>query len=401
LFDTNQKLQLQLEAGTLGVTPVAVTRWSAQLDDPACEREYRLDRFDADRRRVLVLMVLALVAGALNCLLELSHFLHGADGVVVTAAFAAILVPLIGLACMLIVRKPKTLEAMVIICASVGMMMRLGQLTLHPEFSDLWTTLMVGIVFVVYLYLPTGLGTAVALAAGLSCVSLAWWWLAKSDLPPELFARGVICLLMSNAVGFVAANSLQRSQRAQFAQRLVLQQLLSTDAMTGIANRRRFDAALTREWRRCRRNGVPLSLLMIDVDHFKAYNDHCGHPQGDACLRQVAQVLVEAVGRPGDLAARYGGEEFVCLLPEISVAGALAVANRLMTALRAANIVHPNSPAGPRLTISIGVATGNTLTGEPERLVEFADRLLYAAKNAGRNQAQAGVLAAEPETRAA
>ena len=346
MFDTNQKFQNQLDAGILGLAPVAVTRWGAQLIDPACEREYRLDRFDADRLRVIVLMALVLVAGAANCLLELSHFVHGQNPVtVVVVAFAAILVPLAGLALMRFVRKPATLEAMVIVAATVGMVTRLGQLTLHPEFSDMWTTLMVGIVFVIYLYMPTRLGIAIALAVGLSVISLVWWSLAKGGaLPMELFVRGVIGLVMANAVGFVAANGMQRSQRTQFAQRLVLQQLLSTDAMTGIANRRRFDAALAREWRRCHRNGVPLSLLMIDVDHFKAYNDHCGHPQGDACLRQVAQVLVEAVGRPGDLAARYGGEEFVCLLPEISAAGALAVANRLMAALRRANIAHPNSP---------------------------------------------------------
>ena len=373
MIDTHTQKNLALyDAGTLGLSPVAVTRWGAQLVDPASEHDYRLDRFDADRRRVIVLMLLALAAGAANCLLELSRFLHGVNGaVVVVAAFAAILVPLMGLGCMHFVRKPAVLEAMVIVCVIVGMVMRLGQLTLHPEFSDMWTTLMVGIVFVIYLYLPARLITAIALAAGISIVSLIWWSLAqRGALPPELFMRGVISLLMSNAVGFVAANSLQRSQRTQFAQRLVLQQLLSTDAMTGIANRRRFDAALAREWRRCHRNGVPLSLLMIDVDHFKAYNDHCGHPQGDACLRQVAQVLVEAVGRPGDLAARYGGEEFVCLLPEISTAGALAVANRLMAALRHANIAHPNSAVGPRLTISIGVATANTLIGDPEQLVD-------------------------------
>jgi diguanylate cyclase (GGDEF)-like protein len=404
LIDIHTQKNLALyDAGTLGLTPVAVTRWGAQLADPACERDYRLDRFDADRHRVIVLILLALAAGSLNCLLELSHLLHGVnDTAVEVAAFAAILVPCIGLFIALLIRTPGTLEALVIVAASVGMVTRLGQLTLHPEFSDMWTTLMVGIVFVIYLYLPIRLGIALALAVGLSVISLVWWSLAKGDtLAADMFARGAIAVLMANAVGFVAANGLQRSQRTQFAQRLVLQQLLSTDAMTGIANRRRFDAALTREWRRCRRSDLPLSLLMIDVDHFKAYNDHCGHPQGDACLRQVAQVLVDAVGRPGDLAARYGGEEFVCLLPEITTAGALAVANRLMAALRQANIVHPNSPSGPRLTISIGVATATALTGEPEQLVEFADRLLYEAKEAGRNQVKSGLMVSEPETRAA
>jgi diguanylate cyclase (GGDEF)-like protein len=172
--------------------------------------------------------------------------------------------------------------------------------------------------------------------------------------------------------------------------------------MTGIANRRRFDVAIEREWRRCRRAGAPLSLLMIDVDHFKAYNDHCGHPQGDACLRQLAQLLVDTVGRPGDVVARYGGEEFVVLLPEIGAAGALAVANKLAAALRHADIVHPRSPAGPRMTISIGAATAKNLAGDAAGLVEFADRLLYAAKAAGRNQVSVGQLTpARADARAA
>ena len=98
--------------------------------------------------------------------------------------------------------------------------------------------------------------------------------------------------------------------------------------MAAGAERRRFDAALEREWRRCRRAGAPLSLLMIDVDHFKAYNDYCGHPQGDACLRQLAQLLVDTIKRPGDIVARYGGEEFVVLMPDIGTAGALAVGPR-------------------------------------------------------------------------
>jgi diguanylate cyclase (GGDEF)-like protein len=184
----------------------------------------------------------------------------------------------------------------------------------------------------------------------------------------------------------------------QFAQRLLLKKLLSTDAMTGIANRRRFDETLEREWRRCQRVGASLSLLMIDVDHFKAYNDHCGHPQGDACLRQVAQLLVDTVGRPGDLVARYGGEEFICLLPEVGMAGALAVANKLTAAVRHADISHPRSPAGPRLTISVGVATAKNLTGRPEPLVAYADKLLYAAKAAGRNQVMVGQFGAKAAT---
>ena len=255
--------------------------------------------------------------------------------------------------------------------------------------------LMVGIVFVIYLYLPIRFVTSVALAAAFSVVAPFWWSLSLgAALPPDQLYRALVWLLLANALGFTAANSLQRSLRMQFAQSLLLQQLLSTDALTGIANRRRFDGALEREWRRCRRTGAPLSLLMIDVDHFKPYNDQFGHQQGDDCLRQVARLLLDGVGRPGDLVARYGGEEFLCMLPDSGMAGALAVANKLAAAVRQADIYHPRSPAGARLTISIGAATAKDLSGEPSALMAFADKLLYAAKAAGRNQVKVG--AAQP-----
>jgi diguanylate cyclase (GGDEF)-like protein len=210
-------------------------------------------------------------------------------------------------------------------------------------------------------------------------------------LPLEQFFRTLVWLLLANAFGAIAANSLHRSLRMQFSQSLLLQQLLSTDSLTGIANRRRFDGALKREWRRCRRAGAPLSLLMIDVDYFKSYNDKFGHHRGDDCLRQVARLLVGGVKRPGDLLARFGGEEFVCLLPEVGLAGARAVAHRLVAMVQGAGIAHPGSPS-LRLTISIGVAAASDLQDEPETLFALADKLLYSAKSAGRDQVMAGAL---------
>lgn len=387
-----------IEAG-----PAPVTRWSARLADPQIEHDYLLDRFAVDRLRALLLIGLVTVASVLNFVVEFYAYWHDAAAFnAVVALSISIGSPLIGCFILLRMRSPRALEATMVLFVVVGTVVRLSVLTFHSDLTDMWMTLMVGIVFVIYLFMPIRLTVSFVLAIVFSCVAAGWWWTVQGDaLPVDLYVRGLVWLLLANALGFAAANGLQRSQRAQFAQSLVLRQLLSTDAMTGIANRRCFDAAFAREWRRCQRAEVPLSLLMIDVDHFKAYNDHCGHPQGDACLRRVAQLLVEAVGRPGDLAARYGGEEFVCLLPDVGGAGALNVANRLMAVLQRANIVHPRSPAGPRLTISIGAATVRQPFGQPERLVEFADQLLYAAKAAGRNQVQFGQVPTDPAARAA
>jgi diguanylate cyclase (GGDEF)-like protein len=283
---------------------------------------------------------------------------------------------------------------MMVGCIAVGMVMRMTVMTLHPAMGFLWPTLIIGIVFVIYIYLPVRLIVAVAIASAFSVVAPAWWVLiAGTTLPTDQLLRALVWLLFANALGFIAANSVQRGQRISYAQSLLLRELLSTDAMTGIGNRRRFDDALDREWRRCGRSGKPLSLIMIDVDHFKAYNDYHGHLQGDECLRQVARLLVTCVGRPGDVVARYGGEEFVCLLPEVTEEGARAVAVKFVMALARASISHGAFAADTRLTISVGVATSNDVARQsPGGLVALADKLLYDAKRAGRDQIMVGEL---------
>lgn len=374
--------------------PVAVTRWSARLADPQCERDYLAQRFPDGRRRALLLMGLVAAASGLNFLIEVYAYLRDAGSLaVLIPPFAMILLPIAGSLIVLRIRTPRMLEMFMVGGASIGMTIRMVVVALHPHMTDMGPAMMVGILFVIYLYLPIHFVSSVAMAVAFSILAPLWWWLSLgSTLPPDQFFRTIVWLLLSNALGFVAANSLQRSLRTQFAQSLLLQQLLSTDALTGIANRRRFDSALDREWRRCRRTGAPISLLMIDVDHFKPYNDQFGHQQGDDCLRQVARLLLDGAGRPGDLVARYGGEEFICMLPDNGMAGALTVANKLIVAVRHADIYHPRSPAGARLTISIGVATAKDLSGAPSALIAFADKLLYAAKAAGRNQVIVGHL---------
>jgi len=169
----------------------------------------------------------------------------------------------------------------------------------------------------------------------------------------------------------------------------LLRSLSFLDGLTGIANRRRFDEAMTREWRRCARSHLPLSLIILDVDHFKAYNDHYGHQAGDECLRMVAEVLSDRAKRPSDLVARYGGEEFVCLLPETDGPGAVRVAEGFRTSVAECRIPHAQSPVIPYVTISLGVATViPSAEGSPERLAEMADQLLYRAKRTGRNRVQ-------------
>jgi diguanylate cyclase (GGDEF)-like protein len=164
-----------------------------------------------------------------------------------------------------------------------------------------------------------------------------------------------------------------------------LEQLSATDALTGLANRRRFDARLAEEVQRSHRHGTGLALLMIDIDHFKRYNDLLGHPQGDSALRAVAAVLAQQARRPGELVARVGGEEFALLLPHADAAAAATVAERCQRALATLGLAHGASPSAAHVTVSIGVALLMTRQREdPAAFVRRADAALYAAKAAGR-----------------
>ena len=169
-----------------------------------------------------------------------------------------------------------------------------------------------------------------------------------------------------------------------------LQRLSTTDGLTGIANRRMFDELSIREWRRCERKQKPLSLVLVDVDYFKLFNDKYGHQVGDACLREVAAQVAKAAPRPTDLAARYGGEEFVLVLGETDVDGAKWVANRLRQQVAELNITH-TATSSRHVTISCGVAS---VMPEGELsldvLLKSADRALYQAKAAGRDRVVVG-----------
>lgn len=179
-----------------------------------------------------------------------------------------------------------------------------------------------------------------------------------------------------------------------------LEEISNMDGLTGVANRRHFDQCLEREWRRSMREVTPLGLLLIDVDHFKAYNDTLGHLAGDLCLQYLAEAVERHIRRPADLLARYGGEEFVVLLPDTDEQGALAVAETLRQAVLDMRLGHPASPVADVVTVSIGVCAGTVPDPASEddapppatTIVEIADQALYEAKNKGRNRVESQLL---------
>ncbi|WP_417661172.1 diguanylate cyclase [Pseudomonas sp.] len=184
-----------------------------------------------------------------------------------------------------------------------------------------------------------------------------------------------------------AFRALRESQQQLLEANLVLQRMMKSDGLTGLANRRHFDEYLEIEWTRALREHSQLSLIMIDVDYFKVYNDQFGHVAGDDVLRRVGAALADSCSRSSDLAARYGGEEFAMILPGTSPGGARLQAEKIRRAVEALDIPHCRPETGSPVTVSIGVATVIPVAGGSSlALVEKADNGLYMAKGNGRNQ---------------
>ena len=176
-----------------------------------------------------------------------------------------------------------------------------------------------------------------------------------------------------------------------------LRRLSSLDGLTGIPNRRRFDEYLDLEWKRAVREQKPLGLIVLDLDHFKPYNDHYGHLTGDFCLKRVARALVSVIKRPADLVARYGGEEFSAILPDTSEEGAKHLAEEMRLTVERMSIPHAASPVSRRVTISLGVCSlMPDAESSPNRLIEGADKALYEAKQSGRNKVVVSALGGDP-----
>ena len=214
------------------------------------------------------------------------------------------------------------------------------------------------------------------------CLEVAWRALQSQD---QFFLSG-----RDVTAEQAAHREVQQLNARLETQSVLLQDMAFHDGLTGVFNRRRFDEALQTEWHAALRSGQSLALLLLDIDHFKPYNDTYGHLQGDECLRLVASEFQAQCQRPRDLVARYGGEEFVALLPDTDLAGAHTKAKEVVAAIAGLDIQHANSPIAPQVTVSIGVAAMRaTVEAAPQDLIQAADAALYRAKSAGRNRAVA------------
>lgn len=195
--------------------------------------------------------------------------------------------------------------------------------------------------------------------------------------------------LLTIVITAILALKLHKARQKVKEHQRELEILSVTDITTGVFNRRRLNEILETEYRRMVREGTALSILMIDVDYFKRYNDNLGHQMGDQCIRQVARAIQSALQRPGDLLGRYGGDEFTAILPNTDKEGALVIARTMIEAVEKMRIAHPESQAAGHVTISVGGATHRASMGESSvrKMINAADTALYRSKQAGRNTA--------------
>lgn len=209
-------------------------------------------------------------------------------------------------------------------------------------------------------------------------------------LKSELTHLRVQTLVTTTLRTFELVRKLEASQEQLRKANLELEHLARTDPLTGLWNRRRFDSALEREWRRLSRDQLPVAALMIDVDYFKLYNDSLGHPAGDRVLQSLARVLADTFRRAGDIVCRYGGEEFLAILPATEPAEAQAVAESVRAQVQALGLEHPKSPLAV-VTVSVGCSTTRPALHPdqpPSILINEADKSLYRAKAGGRNRVE-------------
>jgi diguanylate cyclase (GGDEF)-like protein len=210
--------------------------------------------------------------------------------------------------------------------------------------------------------------------------------LAYAGAPVVSVVYYVSVLTVTAAVGAFAYRGVERQLRTSFLERGLMGEMAARDGLTGLKNRGAFDDHFPRLWQQGLRDRRLLALLLIDVDHFKAYNDRYGHQAGDHALRRVAQVVQGFARRPLDMAARYGGEEFVLALFDLSVEYVQEIAEQLRSSIQSLEIVHEDSPTSPFVTASIGISVVRPKLGRsPEGAVQLADESLYSAKRGGRN----------------
>lgn len=355
---------------------------------PALEREFLTEHRSANRRRIRLSVCLALAT--VSCFAILDRVLFGAyEGEVSGFVRLGLHIPLAALCIVLTAQRwYRYYWPYIQVAAPV---FGLGTVYLAAtQGNDIGVSLLGArlVLAIFFFYFMLGLPFLAALRTNL-IVFIGYAIAAvAADISPPVAIYQLVILLCANIFAGAGCYALERANRVSFLERKLLTEVATHDALTSLANRAAFEAEIRRAWAQASREREPLAIVMLDIDHFKTYNDRYGHQAGDRCLRDVARTMRKvAQRRPTDVVARYGGEELIAVLPGCTLAHAEAVARDLLVAINALAIPHAASMTQPHVTVSVGVTS---LVPEKDAshdvAVHAADRALYLAKAEGRNR---------------
>ncbi|MGD9841579.1 MAG: GGDEF domain-containing protein [Steroidobacteraceae bacterium] len=356
------------------------------FSDPTLEREFHRSHHQQSRWMVCIHLTLALLL-----LLALTAMdvwvLHRASSALLNIVRSTVFVAL--LACIVIVLTTKRMpgyypRVIQLMAPLVGVAIVVSALIDKPANISYMAVV---VLTTLSLYLFVGMRFIAALSVG-GCILFTYLVGAAYTtvpLPEMIFDGGV--LVFTNIIGVTASYALEKLRRTEFLESRMLTEMVNRDGLTGICNRRAFDEHLNRLWEQALRDQQPIALLLIDIDHFKAFNDCYGHQAGDYCLQKVAATIAESPRRPLDMSARYGGEEFAVLLHNVTREYIESVIGKIQADLLQLGLSNPLNKPAPSLTVSIGVAFVTPQTARSSYgIVQLADEALYAAKAAGRDQ---------------
>ncbi|MEH3078999.1 MAG: GGDEF domain-containing protein [Quadrisphaera sp.] len=381
-----------------------VARWTGVLVDPAQEQRFRATGQRVLRRDVQVVSAAVLVYNAwsvLNQVLQAGGVAPALGGMVTNAVLVVAAVVAI-----IVARASGTwASAAAVLVTGVALYTAVTVASVLAGAITPLNAVLISVMTVAVLYLHAQLPLVLT-----ACVTLSWTAASTGAVAAaiagapqgrggngEVLFQGLVLMLLINLIGLVSTHRSAVRERLLFAEQELVRRLSGTDPLTDLANRRRWEQHLGLEWERCARERRPLSLLLVDVDDFKAVNDRYGHPGGDQVLRQVAELLAAQARRPGDLAARLGGDEFAVVLPATGAQGALEVAQDLLAQARALRAAAPADDPVSALTLSVGAGTAQPHPQEAWTAVfHHVDGLLYRAKAEGRDRVAAAEVVVDP-----
>lgn len=363
-----------------------LSRWSVQLTNAAQERRFNEFSLRTERRTILVttLMIAGLdVAVVIADLVSLGAF-TATDAAIQSAIF----VLLTTAGCLM--WRSRSAHAMGHLIGTTIALFAVVTIMISTSDGMAFGGALLLLAGVMLLYLAGRFNLLVITCLALlysACVIPAWLAATPPPSSNEVFFT-VIVIVAAHVFGFSEARRTQRERRILFAQQELLGELSRTDELTGLINRRAFRAELDHAWARWKKTGTPMAVVMLDLDHFKQFNDTFGHPAGDIALRLVGDAIDTCLTpADGQIGARYGGEEFMCLLRVETITAAIAVAERIRLAIYELQLrmPRPNGAMTATLTVSAGVAVPDTSMRHVGDLLQAVDDQLYRAKDAGRD----------------